>query len=93
MVSPIIRVGSVTTRAGNSENVPAAPAEPVQRPETSPPADSVHLSPAAMVRLLETQGRTIQEIAAFMNVEPRVISSYLEGEVSQDTAVLLQLEE
>ncbi len=93
MVSPIIRVGSVTTQAGNSENVPAAAAEPVQRPEASQPADSVHLSPAAMVRLLETQGRTIQEIAAFMNVEPKVISSYLEGEVSQDAAALLQLEE
>jgi hypothetical protein len=91
MVSPIIRIGSVTAQAGNSEKMPAAPTEPVQRPAASQPADSVHLSPAAMVRHLEAQGRTVQEIAAFMNVTPQVISSFLAG--AQELAAVLKLEE
>ena len=89
MVTPIIRIGSVTTQTGSSEHAAPAPAEAVQRPEASQPSDSVHLSPAAMVRMLERQGRTIQEIAAFMNVTPQVVSSFLAGQ----NAAIRQVEE
>ena len=87
MVTPIIRVTPATSQAGNLRNTAPAPAE-VSRPQASQSADTVELSPEARVRLLESQGRTVPEIAAFLNLTPQAVSNFLQfGSAAEEAAM------
>lgn len=76
MVTPIVSAvtNAATTQPRNSEKT----TEPVrEHVRVAPSIDTVRLSADAQIHLLQTQGRTIDQIAVTLNLSPHLVATYL----------------